>query len=71
MSRHHEVVVIGAGVSGICAAIKLIEADLDFAVELVTQCFPVLIVIQPFEQSASLNFVKVLNLFDCKFDSAH
>lgn len=29
MSRHHEVVVIGAGVSGICAAIKLIEAGVE------------------------------------------
>ncbi len=29
MSSHHEVVVIGAGVSGICAAIKLIEAGVE------------------------------------------
>ncbi|MFD4355766.1 flavin-containing monooxygenase [Nocardia sp. NPDC058518] len=29
MSRQHEVVVIGAGVSGICAAIKLIEAGVE------------------------------------------
>lgn len=29
MSNHHDVIVIGAGISGICAAIKLAEAGID------------------------------------------
>ncbi|WP_278262936.1 NAD(P)/FAD-dependent oxidoreductase [Nocardia sp. AG03] len=29
MSEHHDVIVIGAGISGICAAIKLAEAGID------------------------------------------